>query len=401
MKLVFAHDHIFKINNGRVYSSGGITSEVLSRYLKHAESVTVISRQQEVSDSAASQLTEITSPLTEFLAIPNVRSLKGLARLPAAVRKIWSIIRARDAVVARLPSSIGQIAAEVALLTRRRLVVEVVGCAWDASKTHGSILGKMVAPFAYLRMRLLVRLAPNVVYITKEFLQKRYPSSSLANVAICANVSLPPIDENLVLKQRLAKVERLYSQKRECKRPILGLLGSLDVSYKGHEFLIRALARLSASFPGLRVQFVGPGDSNRWLRLSEEQGVSGSCEFLGPISSGKPLFSWIDQIDLLVQPSLAEGQGRIIIEAMSRACPVVASRVGGIVELLDEGALVAPANPEELADRIEAFLAEELVMKFHVFRNLRESLHFRTSNIESVRTAFLSYSLSSERADGH
>jgi glycosyltransferase involved in cell wall biosynthesis len=64
-------------------------------------------------------------------------------------------------------------------------------------------------------------------------------------------------------------------------------------------------------------------------------------------------------MDLFALPSLNEGQGRAVVEAMAAGVPVVASRVGGLLDVLDggrAGALVEPGDPAALAEAIETFM---------------------------------------------
>jgi glycosyltransferase involved in cell wall biosynthesis len=67
---------------------------------------------------------------------------------------------------------------------------------------------------------------------------------------------------------------------------------------------------------------------------------------------------WIARAQLLVQPSYREALGTVVLEAMARGTPVVASRTGGLEELLDHGAgmLVAPRDSVALAAAIETLL---------------------------------------------
>jgi len=64
--------------------------------------------------------------------------------------------------------------------------------------------------------------------------------------------------------------------------------------------------------------------------------------------------SWLDEIDIYLQPSLAEGLPRSLIEALSRGCPIIASRCGGIPELLDDECLIRPGVVSELRDQLTA-----------------------------------------------
>jgi glycosyltransferase involved in cell wall biosynthesis len=102
---------------------------------------------------------------------------------------------------------------------------------------------------------------------------------------------------------------------------------------------------------------VGKGDMDVDLRAEAlKKNVNGKIKFLGwreDIDEIMPLF------DMLVLPSLNEGMGRVLVEAMAAAKPVVASRVGGIPDLVRDGEtgyLVPPADEKALANGIKKML---------------------------------------------
>jgi glycosyltransferase involved in cell wall biosynthesis len=102
---------------------------------------------------------------------------------------------------------------------------------------------------------------------------------------------------------------------------------------------------------------VGKGDLDVDLRAEAlRKNVNGKVKFLGwreDINELMPVF------DMLVLPSLNEGMGRVLVEAMAAGKPVVASRVGGIPDLVrhdETGYLVPPADEKALANGIKKLL---------------------------------------------
>jgi glycosyltransferase involved in cell wall biosynthesis len=131
--------------------------------------------------------------------------------------------------------------------------------------------------------------------------------------------------------------------------------------YKGLDVLLDAWPAVLRSVPGARLTIVGTGNleqaiRDRLLDAELEQSVRMLAPMLRP-----DLRSLLDCSSCLVLPSRSEGLGRIVIEAMARARPVVASRVGGIVELVVDGRtgrLVAPEDPRALAQALIELLSE-------------------------------------------
>lgn len=140
------------------------------------------------------------------------------------------------------------------------------------------------------------------------------------------------------------------------------LFVGLLVSIKGIDYLIEAWAELH-SHGKLRVtdQLVVLGDGP--LRDTLERQVTDAkltsmVKFTGTVNQTQ-VAQWIKKSDLLCLPSLNEGTPNVIIEAMACGVPVVASRVGGIPDLIHEGEngmLVTPQDSLALAEAMEAAL---------------------------------------------
>ena len=71
------------------------------------------------------------------------------------------------------------------------------------------------------------------------------------------------------------------------------------------------------------------------LNLAKKYRVENRVKFLGQVPH-KEVLKWLDNIDIYIHPSYTEGLCRSIIEAMSRACPIICSDVGGNYELVDK-----------------------------------------------------------------
>ncbi|MGE3976917.1 MAG: glycosyltransferase family 4 protein [Nitrospira sp.] len=126
---------------------------------------------------------------------------------------------------------------------------------------------------------------------------------------------------------------------------------------KGHRFLIEALPALIAEWPSLVCLFVGEGECRESLRaLAREKGVEQSCRFAG---ARNDVVDWYAAADVVVLPSLSEGFPFVVLEALAMSCPVVATNVNGVPELIRDGIhglLVPPRNPQALETAIQTLL---------------------------------------------
>lgn len=135
----------------------------------------------------------------------------------------------------------------------------------------------------------------------------------------------------------------------------VAMVGRL-VPAKGVDHLLRATARVVRRLPAFRLEIAGDGDARPGLEsLSRELGLEGHVRFLGTVSDVPGLLA---RSAAVVLPSLGEGISLTLLEAMARGLPVVATRVGGNAEVVEDGVtgcLVPPADPPALADALLEF----------------------------------------------
>jgi glycosyltransferase involved in cell wall biosynthesis len=141
--------------------------------------------------------------------------------------------------------------------------------------------------------------------------------------------------------------------------------------------LLEALASLAPSRPDLRLVVIGEGEQAEALRLRAGQpDLRGRVEFLGQLSRGA-IAEWYRRAAMLCLPSTYEGFPVTIVEAMAAGLPVVATRVAGIPEAVEEGRtglLVAPEDAVALADAIERLL-RSAALRQRMGRAARDEFH--------------------------
>jgi glycosyltransferase involved in cell wall biosynthesis len=139
---------------------------------------------------------------------------------------------------------------------------------------------------------------------------------------------------------------------------LIGSIGRLD-PIKGHAYLLDAFVMLAPRFPDLHLLLVGDGELLPQLKMRVRQsGLAGRVLFLGWREDVPDL---LHALSLFVFPSLSEGMGRALVEAMAAGVPIVATRASSIPEVLAEGEagyLVEPANAPSLAAGIETVLRD-------------------------------------------
>lgn len=153
----------------------------------------------------------------------------------------------------------------------------------------------------------------------------------------------------------------------------------------GVEFAVRALPLVRQVFPQVEFLFIGEGpERTRLEALALELGVGRAAHFLGA-RPHDDMPGLLCSADLAIFPSLMEATSVAALECMACGIPVVATRVGGLPEIIDDtvGQLVEPADPESLAGGIAQVLAREDLAE--VGQRARKRVVESWSNMRLVR----------------
>jgi glycosyltransferase involved in cell wall biosynthesis len=159
--------------------------------------------------------------------------------------------------------------------------------------------------------------------------------------------------------------------------PVLGVVARLDY-IKGHTFLIQGIGEIIKKYPRLKCVLVGEGDYRSTIeRQIRELGLTEHFELLGLRSDVSELLS---ALDIFILPSISEGLPNVILEAMACSVPVIASRVGGIPEVIEHrenSLLVPPQNSRALSEAILT-LTDDNGLRTQIGENARKRVetHF-------------------------
>ena len=351
-KLLFVDDHVFeRTPGGDVYTVGGkFPYSKWLEYLEFFDEVMVVGRGRSVAEDACGNLALSSGAKVTHHLVDDLSGWRRLFALGPNRRAVQDLVREADAVIARLPSVFGLMACDHAKRARKPYLVELVACAWDASWNHGSLAARLYAPLLVHRTRQQVRKARLVHYVTREFLQRRYPARG--GTVGASDVVLVENDPALV-----ARRDRRLNAIRSGERPItFGTIGALFTRLKGIDLAIDALARLGTRFPNATYRVLGEGDPEPFRQKAESAGVGDRVRFDGMLPNGSAVAAWLDEIDVYLQPSYQEGLPRALIEALNQGCLAVGSTAGGIGELLPTERMHRPGDAEGLARRIQDLL---------------------------------------------
>lgn len=141
--------------------------------------------------------------------------------------------------------------------------------------------------------------------------------------------------------------------------PVVGTVANLK-AHKGLSYLLHAAVSVRRHVPGVRFILVGQGPLEQDLRREARAlGLDGTVLFAGRREDVPRI---LHALDVFALPSIHEGLSIALIEAMAAGKPVVATRVGGVTEVVSDGThgfVVPPADPRALSEAILTLLGDE------------------------------------------
>jgi len=223
-----------------------------------------------------------------------------------------------------------------------------------------------------------------VTYVTKFFLQKRYPTKAKI-VTYASNVQIPLVSDE-ILEKRLYSLENVGGQNTFK----IGIIGNLAVKYKGYDIALQSLNKLRDINPQMKFVFhlVGGGDQSYVNSLIKKFNMQDYCNVVGHLKSGKEIFDFLDSLDLYLHPSRQEGLPRAVIEAMSRGCPILASSIAGVPELLPSEFLHRPGDAKKLTGDLISILSNVNLRKEMAISNFKAAKEYNKEILEERRESF-------------
>lgn len=316
----------------------------------------------------ASRLT--TAGLSVDIFATDLRTDIPFARFPSPPPSPLPVRRFRAVRLAQLPHALGN--------ASLGMVPAVVRGKWDVVHAHGygyfpSFLGASARALGRTALVLTPHSDPGRRTRTKRLFDRVAPTLTLRRADRV--IALTPREARYlqglgVEEDRIAVIPNgvdtvAFSAHRDAEakpRASILFVGRCYPSQKGLEVLVRSLPLLEAR-PRPHVRIVGEDWGGRSVvrAMASRLGVQDCVTLAGPVSS-RELVSEYARADVFVLPSLFESFPIVLLEAMAAGLPVVATRVGGVPDVVVEGEtglLVPPADPEALAHAMDRLLEDD------------------------------------------
>lgn len=277
---------------------------------------------------------------TVSLSIPALRKGKSIARLPSAVLRLWRLLRAREISLVHVNDVDDAAIASVA-------------CRLSGIPCVVHMRSEMVPnKFRKLRLQwadLLIAVSEGV---REKGIQGGLPAEKVVTV-------YSGVDPGMATAAGEGwRVRQEYGISPETL--VIGSVANISPK-KGYDILIRSVAKARQEVDDLACIIVGADDHRLRVgleRLGDSLGLSGRLRFVG---FQEKVFPYLDAMDLFVLASVDEGFGIVLLEAMASGKPVVATRVDGPPEIVEDGQtglLVPPRDPEALAKALVKLLKD-------------------------------------------
>jgi glycosyltransferase involved in cell wall biosynthesis len=371
--------------DGNIYSTTVCDYSFWRRYLQVFDAVQVFARVAEDSQ-AQPERSPANGPGVTFLPLPCFvgpwQYLKEYNRLNVLAKQA---VQPTGAYILRVPGTASTLLWHHLRRQRIPYGVEVVGDPWDSFAPGGvqTVLRPMIRRTARKTLSRQCRYASTAAYVTEFTLQRRYFAGGWSTYY--SSIELP--DEAIItpagLDACLARTKRAV----EGKRPVeICHMGTMAVSYKGQDILIEAVSLCRKKGLDIRLTLLGEGRYFQYyLSKVKELGLVGWVDLLGQVPFGEAVRGQLDKADLFVLPSITEGLPRSLIEAMARGLPCIATRVGGIPELIQEENLVRAGDPGQLARKIAAVVRDQEGLVKMARRNLEIAKKYRSEELHRRR----------------
>lgn len=379
MRALFVFDTVLQIDENNNYWGQTLTYDFFKeRYLPMFDEM-IISTRVKNKDKNNNDGYKITNgenvtvlPIKCYIDIPD--AIKNKNKIVSEIDKIVENV---DCLIVRMPSVLGMFAIQSAKKYNKKVIVEMVACAWDGYMNHARIGGKILAPIMYLLTRKNIKKSQNVIYVTSEFLQRRYPNSH--NNIGCSDVVIEEVNEEYIIKKKE------YLKNVDCRKLKIVTVASVQLKYKGQEYVMKAISRLKKGGYDLQYFLIGGGDNTRLKKIAKKYDVEKNIKFMGSFPHNE-IFSLLSEMDLYIQPSLQEGLPRAMIEAMSVGMPIIGSNVGGIPELIDKSCIFKKKNVKEIVSMIKRIDNNFLTTQSQ--KNYFNSQKFSRANLNVKRKEF-------------
>lgn len=384
MKLLISScARLFKTSDGTVYTPVAYGYEFYKRYLNVFDEVIVAGFCDNIDDETAKSMIKVSGDKLSVFELPYPHGeweyIFKRNKIKKALRGITEIC---DAMILRVPETLCFLIMDVAIRKKFPFSIEVTSDPLNlyTRATCQSKYRLVYKIWYYIQLRRASYYATGTSYVTEYGLQKHYPP----NLRKKGNFTTFYTDTNIKIDESIKPRE--LPQKRVLR--LIHISVSVGGYAKGHKEAIEALGMLINQGIDAELTLVGQGELEAdILKYIEENNLSKNIRRTGKLTSDK-VIEELDRADLFFFPSYNEGLPRVVIEAMSRALPVIATDIPAHRELLKEQYLVPVRDSVGLAEKTKWILSDKTAYNKASVENIQKCREYDIEKIEKKRMDF-------------
>lgn len=379
--LISCDDYIFR-HNGQYFFKSQEWHDFYQRYLRVFEELRIANRVIDEPDLKKGRVLLDDSRI-EIHPLPIFHGPAEYARTYFSTgRAMNNAVVGCDAAVLRLPSTVAQRISKQVIKAGIPYATEIVFDACDGADTANNLFEKMLWRIIDRQMRSTCAEADGVACVTEKYLQRRYFSKKPNHFV--NNYSTLNLDKSFFTSARQ------YPEKEVLTIAHVDLQIGLH-SRKGTDIIIQALGKIKKE-KGIIVNVKFAGDdwdnsTEKILDFAKEHGIEGQVACTGLLSR-KELTAFLDNADLFVLPTKAEGLPRVIIEAIAKGLPTITTPASGNPELISSDYLVPFYDVDTLAQKIELLVTNKAEYERVSKANYKHSLQYEGSLLQDRRDEF-------------
>jgi len=392
---VVVDSHIFRTPDHKFWVKGITDNDFFKRYLHTFDGVRVISRVKDIGFEESVKMLRVDSKEVEVFPLPYSRGMKEYIRNYFITRKaVKKSVIGFPCAIFRLPSVIAFLVLEEFQKSGKPYAIEVVADP-ESAYADNPIAKKIYTD----KLRKAAISANGASYVTKDTLQKKYPSRASvegnSSSAFTEHYSSIDMDEHYFGK------EKQYGNDKK-KFILCHTANKNATTEKGQDTLIKALGIIHSHGYDASVKFIGDSEiRDEFEKLAKENGVSDRITFTGLLAKKELVREELISSDIFVYPTRAEGLPRSMIEAMAVGLPVISTPIGGIPELVSEKYLVNVGDYKLLAEKIMRLMDNRDELEEMSRNNFMTAAKYERSKLQIRRNDFYNKlkNLTEERAE--
>jgi len=387
--LVTTSAQMFQTPDGNVWTNSTYGYDFFLRYLEVFDNVRLVTRMKKIDYHASDNKILVSGERLEFYPLPFYHGPWQYAKRYFSIKKVLGqAIDTCDCAVLRIPDQLSFQIFKSIESAKIPCAIEVGAHPWDffSPGTNKTVLRPFLRVLWDVNQKKLCKHADGVLYVTKEYIQKRYPSG----ITDAGSNRFEAFQTPDIINQIFFIGPR---SKEAFTKEVLNLVhvSGINNAAKGHYELLKTMEELKELGFNHKLTFVGGGTHlEKFKKMSIELGLGQHVDFAGNISNPKDVAEILRMADLFILPTMTEGLPRAIMEAMAAGLPCIATDVGGIPELLSARCLVKSKSVSSLRDKIVELSTDSDALEYESKYNFEKITNtYSLEVIRRKRTIFL------------